>query len=175
MARGMSLIVLGIAAIACARIAPAQSQGRDRAEMKPGSKIIFVCEHGAALSVVAAAYFNKIVREEHLSLYAIARGTTPQKDISTRAREGLQADGVAFETRKPLALSASDAKLARRIVAFYPLPAKYSRLAPVEDWQDVTWTPSDYPVVRDAILAHIEKLVRELKAEAKPSAGVTQQ
>lgn len=135
--------------------------------MKPASKIIFVCEHGAALSVVAAAYFNKIAREEHLDLYAIARGIAPQKDISARAREGLNADGVAIETKRPQALSPADAAQASRIVAFYPLPAKYSRLAPVEDWQDLTWNPADYPAVRDAILAHIRELIRELTREGK--------
>ena len=45
-----------------------------------------MCEHGAALSVVAAAYFNKMAREEHLNMHAIARGTEPQKDVAGSAR-----------------------------------------------------------------------------------------
>jgi len=91
------------------------------------SQVVFVCEHGAALSVVSAAYFNKLALERHLNLRAIARGIIPQKDIAVSAREGLRADGVAFETKRPRALTRSDVAHALRIVTFAPLPAKYSK------------------------------------------------
>ena len=126
-------------------------------------RIVFVCEHGAALSVVSAAYFNKLAREQHLDVYAIARGTTPQKDISVSARAGLQADEVRFELKRPLALSRNDAAGALRIVAFTPIPAEYSKLAPVETWGDVPPTGENYGLARDAILKHLRELIRELK------------
>jgi arsenate reductase (thioredoxin) len=127
------------------------------------SQIVFVCEHGAALSVVAAAYFNKRAREQHLSLHAIARGTTPQEDIAVSARDGLQADGVPSETKRPQVLSAKDASHALRIVAFCPLPAQYRKMAPVETWNDVPATGVNYPLARDTILKHINELIRQLK------------
>jgi protein-tyrosine-phosphatase len=39
--------------------------------------IIFVCEHGAAKSVIAAAYFNRFAEQRGLNLRAAARGTNP--------------------------------------------------------------------------------------------------
>src|SRR5882724_10688731 len=120
------------------------------------SQVVFVCEHGAALSVVSAAYFNKLAREQHLNVRAIARGTTPQKDISLSAGAGLRADGVASDTKRPKALSPKDSSPALRIVAFCPLPAKYSKLATVQTWDDVPPTRVNYAAARDAILKHLK-------------------
>jgi len=44
----------------------------------PAKDGVFICEHGAAKSVIAAAYFNKLAAERHLNFHAIARGLTPQ-------------------------------------------------------------------------------------------------
>lgn len=115
------------------------------------SEIVFVCQHGAALSVVSAAYFNKLAKEEHLNVRALARGVTPQEDVSMIAAKGLRADGVLSETKRPQILSAEDASRALRIVAFCPIPPKYSTMAPIETWNDVP-APSDYAAARDAIL-----------------------
>jgi arsenate reductase len=40
-------------------------------------RVIFVCEHGAAKSVIAAAYFNKIATERGLPDRATYRGASP--------------------------------------------------------------------------------------------------
>jgi hypothetical protein len=39
--------------------------------------LIFVCEHGAAKSIIAAAYFNQFAGERNLTLRAIARAHIP--------------------------------------------------------------------------------------------------
>lgn len=144
----------------------AQSAGAER-DLKHKREIVFVCEHGAALSVMAAAYFNKLTREQHLNLHAIARGITPQPDLSVKARQGLAADGIAIETSHPLALSSQDAAHARRIIAFFSIPATFAKMAPVENWDDVTWPPPNYGAARDAILKHLHELIHELKEERK--------
>ena len=152
---GLLLFVAG--SIALPKIAGSQ----DSAERQ---QIVFVCEHGAALSVVSAAYFNKLAGEQHLNLHAIARGATPQKDIAVSARDGLKGDGVLSETRQPQSLSQKDVAHALRVVAFCPLPRKYSRMAPVETWNDVPATGVNYGLARDAILRHLRELIRELKS-----------
>jgi arsenate reductase (thioredoxin) len=162
-------ILLGLAfvlllRITCAGIAQAQSSSTERTGVR--SQAVFVCDHGAALSVVAAAYFNKLAREQHLNLHAIARGTKPQKNISVSARDGLKADGVPSGLKRPRALSQQDAIHALRIVAFCPLPRKYSHLAPVETWSDVPATSANYPLARDAILKHLRELVGQLKMDS---------
>src|ERR671926_880657 len=87
-----------------------QSASRER-------PVIFVCEHGAAKSVIATAYFNKLAAERRLPFRATFRGTTPQDDLSVRAVAGLKADGVAIPSGKPSAISDGDVARATHIFA----------------------------------------------------------
>ena len=126
-----------------------------------------MCEHGAALSVVSAAYFNKLAKEQHLDLHAIARGITPQENLAPSANSGLRADGVPSEVLKPEALSQDDLSHSDYVVTFFPLPEKYSTTVPVESWNDVPPTGAGYDKSREAILKHMQVLLKKLKAESK--------
>jgi protein-tyrosine-phosphatase len=144
----------------------AQSQTPKNPNMKR-SKVVFVCEHGAALSVVAAAYFNRLAQQRHLPLHAIARGTAPQADLAVSARAGLEADGVVFETKRPQSLSRRDVRHALRVVAFTPLPPQYSKLVTIEKWDGVPPTSADYGHARDMIVERIENLLTQLQLGTK--------
>lgn len=140
-----------------------ESQSK-RSERNSPSEVLFVCEHGAALSVVSAAYFNKIAQQEHLPLHAIARGTNPQEEIAVSARQGLEHDGLSVAPTRPKALFLQEAARAKRIIAFCPLPPRYSKLAPTETWSDVPPTSTSYALARDAILRHLRVLIQQLKS-----------
>src|SRR6059036_3481423 len=90
--------------------------------------ILFVCEHGAAKSVIATAYFNKLAAERGLPFRATFRGTMPQDDLSVRAVAGLKADGVPVPPGKPAAISDPDVAGATHIFAIgCTLPDKAQR------------------------------------------------
>src|SRR5215468_6661 len=76
--------------------------------------IIFVCEHGAAKSILSAAIFNKLAGERHLNLRAIARGTNPDPEISPKVAAGLRADGLVSNESAPKKISKADLVDARR-------------------------------------------------------------
>jgi hypothetical protein len=40
---------------------------------------------------VSATYFNKLAKEEHLNVRALARGVTPDQDVSMIAAKGFKA------------------------------------------------------------------------------------
>jgi arsenate reductase (thioredoxin) len=128
----------------------------------PPKTVVFLCEHGAAKSVIAAAYFNKLAAERHLPFHAIARGTTPQDDLSKSAVEGLQRDGIAFPADKPRVLSPSDTKRAVRVVAFCPVPDSVAKTKPVERF-DVPAPSDGYDRSRDEILKHVRDLIDQLE------------
>ena len=88
-------------------------------------KILFVCEHGAAKSIIAAAYFNKMAREKNLSLTAIARGTHPDAEISPKTIAGLREDGLTPTESLPTKLSLADVESIQGIVSFCELPEEY--------------------------------------------------
>jgi arsenate reductase len=129
--------------------------------------IVFVCEHGAAKSVIATAYFNKIAAERRLPFRATFRGTAPQDDLSVRAVAGLRADGVVPPDGKPAAISDADVAAATHIFAIgCTLPEKATRSGKADDWSDV---PDDqgYGPMRDAIVRHVTALVDRLQAERR--------
>lgn len=160
------LTFLVVLMVGLSKNANAQKTPPNEGRLRQSMRVVFVCEHGAALSVVSAAYFNKIAKEKNLNLHAVARGTEPQKELSVSARKGLNSDGIPIETRHPRRLSTKDAAQARQIVTFCPLPAKYSKLAPVEAWNDVPPPSANYRLARDAILNHIQDLIARLKFES---------
>jgi hypothetical protein len=51
--------------------------------------ILFVCEHGSAKSIIAAAHFNDMAARNGLSYRAIARGVHPGKEIPPYITSGL--------------------------------------------------------------------------------------
>ena len=125
--------------------------------------VVFVCEHGAAKSVVATAYFNKLAAERGLPFRATFRGTTPQDDLSVRAVAGLKEDGVAVPAGKPAAISETDVAGATHIFAIgCTLPEKAQRSGKASDWSDV---PDDqgYGPMRDAIVRHVKELLDTLQ------------
>jgi len=126
-----------------------------------------VCEHGAAKSVIATAYFNKLAATRGLPVRATFRGTTPQDELSVSALAGLRADGVAIPTGKPAAISDQDVASATHIFAIgCALPDKARRSGKAADWSDV---PDDqgYGPMRDAIVRHVTALLDALQTSAK--------
>ncbi len=134
------------------------------------STVVFVCEHGAAKSVVAAALFNRMVIARHLTLRAVARGTVPDEAITPAAAEGMQKDGLTGLTAKPQRLLAADFDDAVRVIAFCPLPLYSLSPSQVEDWSDIPPVSQGYEQSRDAMIVRMESLLDELDKREKRDA-----
>jgi hypothetical protein len=124
-------------------------------------QVVFVCEHGAGRSVIAAAWFNKLAGEKQLPYRAVARGVTPQDELSKPTVAGLKKDGLAFLDEKPRALSRQEANEAVRVVSFFPLPTSLKPAA--SDEFEVPGPGDGYDQSRDAILLHVRKLIEDLQ------------
>ena len=123
--------------------------------------IIFVCEHGAAKSILAAAHFNKLAGEKGLNLQAVARGTTPDQALSPIAVAGLQEDGLTPTESVPRKLSLAEVESAQQIIAFCELPVEYQEKASIELWDDVPPVSENYQQARDAIVERIGHLLNK--------------
>jgi len=129
--------------------------------------VVFVCEHGAAKSLIATAYFNKLAAERGLPYRATFRGTSPQEALSVRAVQGLTADGVAIPKGVPTSLGDADIKSATHIFAIgCALPAAATSSGKARDWSDV---PDDkgYEAQRDAIVRHVKQLLDDLQRRGR--------
>ena len=125
--------------------------------------IVFVCEHGAAKSVLAATYFDKFAMELGLNLWAIARGTNPEPVLSPQVVSGLAVDGMTPNESTPQRLTRSDIQAARRIVSFCELPAELRQPTFVEYWRDIPPVSENYELARDAIVDHLRQLITTLE------------
>ena len=128
--------------------------------------VLFVCEHGAAKSIIAAAHFNKLASEKNLDIRAIARGTNPDAELSSNTVAGLQADGLTPTESIPQKLSLADVESAQRVVTFCELPEEYRSKTVIEQWDGVPPVSEDYEKARDAIVERIHRLIVEEKGKA---------
>jgi len=125
--------------------------------------VVFVCEHGAAKSLIASAYFNKLAAERGLKARASFRGVAPQDDLSVRTVAGLKADGLLIPEQKPTAISDADIDHATLIFAIAcQLPTAAATSGKAASWDDVPENDG-YPAMRDAIVRHVNALLNQLQ------------
>jgi arsenate reductase len=124
--------------------------------------VIFVCEHGAAKSILAAAFFNKLARANVSGFKAIARGTHPDAELSFKTVSGLREEGLTPTESIPVRLTREDMESAQRVVSFCGLPEEYGHGVVVEYWDSVPSVSEDYERSRDAIVEHLKELIKTL-------------
>jgi arsenate reductase (thioredoxin) len=153
-----SLIVLCALTLMCSSGA---AQTRETSAPQP-SRLVFVCEHGSAKSLIAATFFNRIAAERGLPVRAIARGLTPVRKVPERVVHALRAEGFDVASFEPARASDEELSVATRVVG---MEIERSALGPktvsVEIWEDMPLT-ADYRAFRGDLLDRIEELLLSL-------------
>ncbi len=129
--------------------------------MSGGRPVLFVCLHGAAKSVLAAADFERLARERGLDLRADFAGTEPDPAIAPRVAQALLAEGVDLGDRRPRRVTRADVERASRVVAFGCDLGELAAGARVEQW-DVPAVGDDFQKARAAIDARLARLLDEI-------------
>ncbi|HEY3064753.1 MAG TPA: chromate resistance protein ChrB domain-containing protein [Methylomirabilota bacterium] len=126
----------------------------------PPARVLFVCLHGAAKSVVAAAHLRRLAAARGLPIEAVAAGTEPDRELAPAAVKGLAGDGLTAAPRRPRPVTLYDLQRATRVVTFGcdVVPAHGQ---PTEQW-DVPAVSDGYEAARDRIVAHVERLVADV-------------
>jgi len=130
------------------------------AAMPPPPRVLFVCLHGAAKSVIAAAHFRRLAEARGLAVGAVAAGTEPDPALAPGAVKGLAGEGLTAAPGRPRPVTLHDLSSATRVVSFgcHVTPASGQR---VDQW-DVPAVSDGYDAARTRIVAHVEELVSEL-------------
>src|SRR6266850_1381966 len=71
------------------------------ATLPPRPRVLFVCLHGAAKSVIGAAHFRRLAAARGLSIDAAAAGTEPEPALAPGAVKGLAGDGLPAAPARP--------------------------------------------------------------------------
>lgn len=125
-------------------------------------RVLFVCLHGAAKSVLAAKHFERLARARGLAVEAAFAGTEPDPEIAPRVARELAAEGIDVAGLRPSRVTAADVASASRIVSFGCDLGALGPGAPVERWDDVPAVSDGYEAARAAIDARVARLVDEL-------------
>ena len=126
-------------------------------------KIVFVCEHGSAKSIIAISYFNKIAKERNLSWEAVSRGTTPDAEISAKTKKLLTDDHMPVPQVKPQAITQKDIDEANQVILFFPLPENIEGRDNLDYWPGIDAVNGDFQKLRDDILAKLLPLIDSLE------------
>jgi arsenate reductase (thioredoxin) len=122
--------------------------------------ILFVCEHGAGRSAIAASYFNKKAEKQGLIYRAIFRGIDPQEALGASTKNGLIKDSVDVTSLIPIKLSKNDiAKAYKLITLDCTLPSTFNKA-------DTHWTGiemnGNYEVSKKQIALKVDSLLTQL-------------
>ena len=132
------------------------------------SIILFVCEHGAARSTIAAAYFNKLAKEKNLNYEAIFRATDPDTSLSPDTKKGLLKDGFDIKGWQPQLVTHDDINSASEIITFdctLPLEGNFEK--PIYRWNGIPPISKDYQVAKNQIADKVTTLIKELEKKKK--------
>jgi arsenate reductase (thioredoxin) len=131
------------------------------------STILFLCPHGAAKSVMAAAYFNHLAKRAGLPVVADTAGTEPDNSSSPAVVALLGKEGIDVPDRLPRRVTGDDLAQAQYVIS---LGCNLDDLdtAPerVEQWLNVPSPSEDLPGARRVILAHVEALITRLTGDS---------
>src|SRR5262249_2153597 len=123
-------------------------------------RVLFVCQHGAAKSVVAAAHFRRLAAARGRPVGAVAAGTEPEPELAPGAVKGLAGEGLAAAPARPRPVTIFDLDTASRVVSF-GCEVTPARGQSVDRW-NVPAVSEGYSAARDRIVEHVERLVAEL-------------
>jgi arsenate reductase len=133
-------------------------------------QIVFLCPHGAAKSVIAAAYCQQLADRHNVPLRAMAAGTEPDAEFSPAVLGLLRTEGIDITDQRPRRVTPEELAAASRIISLgCDLDDLQTAGMVVEHWDDVPPPSQNLLLARDLIRAHVEQLVATLRCAALPA------
>jgi protein-tyrosine-phosphatase len=158
-------IVAGVVAAALGSVVAFALRAEPIPEVRTPAPVMFVCRNGVAMSVWAAAYFNRLAAARGLRARATARAAVPSfTDVPLRMAVALAVDGFRLDGYQPRVISAADVRHAELVVAIdTALPADALPGDPqTEQWAGFPPMREQYFPSRRAIKARVEALIERL-------------
>jgi protein-tyrosine-phosphatase len=130
--------------------------------------VLFLCPHGAAKSVLAAALFQRLAAERGLSLQAACAGTEPDPIIAPHVRELLSQEGLELPLERPQLVTEELLSKATRVISMgctqdaFPSEVKHWEL-----WDDVPSPSQNLHGAYTCIQHHLEVWAETFSAKQR--------
>ena len=145
-----------------APIAASQTGTDDSKGSKPPT-ILFMCPHGAAKSVLASAYFQRLAKERGLNVHVVSAGTEPDAAVSPAVAAHLKGRGYSVPIEKPRKVAPEEFAAADVVISIGcdldGLPQPRGRLV---RWDEVPAPSEGFTAADEAIRKRVNDLVEEL-------------
>ena len=154
--------VLSAGASLIAASADGQAEASPAKTGKPPT-VLFMCPHGAAKSVLASAYFQRLAKERGLNVRVESAGTQPDAEVAPAVASHLTKNGYAVPIAKPRRVTSEDLAMADVVISIgcdlkgLPLPPSKLRT-----WDDVPSPSEDFARADEAIRQRVVDLIAEL-------------
>lgn len=124
--------------------------------------VLFVCQHGAAKSVIAARHLVELAHARGLTLNAAAAGVEPDELIPPQVIAGLRGDGIDDRDTPPQTVSRELLESAQIVVSFgCDLSAFAEASDRIVQWKDVPAVSDGYDAARTEIVGRLHALLDE--------------
>jgi arsenate reductase len=157
----VALLVIGIMGRAVP-IASAQKGAESPKSSKPPT-ILFMCPHGAAKSVLASAYFQRLAKQRGLNVHVASAGTEPDATVSPAVAAHLKGRGYSVPVAKPRKVAPEEFASADVVISIgcdlAALPQPRGRLV---RWDEVPALSDGFAAADEAIRKRVTDLVEEL-------------
>ena len=135
---------------------------------KPAPHVLFMCPHGAAKSVLASAYFEKLAREKGLNVRVDARGTQPDPRVSPKIAEHLTKNGYRVPVETPQKVTPDDLASADIVISLgCDVRGLAVRPGTLRQWDEVPGPGEEFAGADAAIQRRVAELVDEPVRQAK--------
>lgn len=106
--------------------------------------VLFLCPHGAAKSVLAAALLQQLAEERSFPLRATCAGTAPDPEVAPHVRALLATEGLALPIKRPQLVTAEQIAGADYVISLgCPLDDLPHQPARWDQWDDVPLPSQD--------------------------------
>lgn len=140
--------------------------------MPSGVSVLFVCQHGAAKSVIAARHLEKLAQERGITLNAVAAGVEPDDVIPPHVIAGLLSDGVDGPGNLPQPVTRELIENSQIVVSFgCNLSAVTDATDRIIEWHDVPAVIDGYDTARSEILSRVNAILDELEQGSNHAPG----
>ena len=129
--------------------------------------VLFVCQHGAAKSIIAARYLTELAQARGLAVTASAAGVEPDDVIPPHVIAGLEADGLDLQQEAPQRATRELLDNAGIVVSFAcDLSALTDDPERIVQWTGVPAVSDGYDPARTAILGRLRDMLDEVDAQS---------
>jgi arsenate reductase (thioredoxin) len=125
--------------------------------------VLFMCPHGAAKSVLASAYFQRLAKERGLNVRVESGGTEPDPAVSSAVAAHLAKNGYQVPIDTPRRVSAEEFQAADVVISLgCDLTGLPARRGVLQRWDEVPGPGENFAAADEAIRKRVAALIEDL-------------